>query len=122
MSGAKNKAKITVAVLPFQNISMDQELNYFIVGFTEDIITDLSRFSSLQIISSNSTSEIDPEKENIRNLTVQIRYGHKAAPARLDWDKTLGIVTFDTPQNAVTPGQAAVFYDGNRVLGAGFIQ
>jgi len=63
-----------------------------------------------------------PEKENIRNLTVQIRYGHKAAPARLDWDETLGIVTFDTPQNAVTPGQAAVFYQGNRVLGAGFIQ
>nr|WP_320014638.1 tRNA 2-thiouridine(34) synthase MnmA [uncultured Desulfobacter sp.] len=63
-----------------------------------------------------------PEKENIRNLTVKIRYGHKAAPARLDWDKILGIVTFDTPQNAVTPGQAAVFYHGNRVLGAGFIQ
>ncbi len=63
-----------------------------------------------------------PEKENIKNLTVQIRYGHKAAPADLDWDETLGIVTFDTPQNAVTPGQAAVFYHGNRVLGAGFIQ
>ncbi|MCA1787542.1 MAG: tRNA 2-thiouridine(34) synthase MnmA, partial [Desulfobacteraceae bacterium] len=63
-----------------------------------------------------------PEKENIRNLTVQIRYGHTASPARLDWDKTLGIVTFDTPQNAITPGQAAVFYHGNRVLGAGLIQ
>ncbi|MGM0654329.1 MAG: tRNA 2-thiouridine(34) synthase MnmA [Thermodesulfobacteriota bacterium] len=63
-----------------------------------------------------------PEKENIRNLTVQIRYGHTAAPARLDWDKTLGIVTFDTPQNAITPGQAAVFYHGNRVLGAGLIR
>lgn len=57
----------------------------------------------------------------IRNLTVQIRYAHKAAPARLDWDGTHGIVTFDTPQNAVTPGQAAVFYHGNRVLGAGLI-
>lgn len=63
-----------------------------------------------------------PEKEKIRNLTVQIRYGHTAAPARLDWDKTLGIVTFDTPQNAITPGQAAVFYHGNRVLGAGLIR
>lgn len=62
-----------------------------------------------------------PEKENIKNLTVQIRYGHKAAPARLDWNDTHGIVTFDTPQNAITPGQAAVFYKGNRVLGAGLI-
>lgn len=62
-----------------------------------------------------------PEKKDIRNLTVQIRYGHKAAPACLDWDETRGIVIFDTPQNAVTPGQAAVFYRGNRVLGAGLI-
>ncbi|NDY73459.1 tRNA 2-thiouridine(34) synthase MnmA [Desulfobacter hydrogenophilus] len=62
-----------------------------------------------------------PEKENIRELTVQIRYGHTAAPAALDWDDTRGIVTFEIPQNAVTPGQAAVFYHGNRVLGAGLI-
>lgn len=62
-----------------------------------------------------------PEKENIKNLTVQIRYGHKAAPARLDRDGTHCIVAFETPQNAVTPGQAAVFYQGNRVLGAGLI-
>ena len=62
-----------------------------------------------------------PKKENIKDLTVQIRYGHKAAPAGLDWDGTCGIVTFDTPQNAVTPGQAAVFYQENRVLGAGLI-
>jgi len=62
-----------------------------------------------------------PEKENMENITVQIRYGHKAAPARLEWDGTGGIVTFETPQNAVTPGQAAVFYQANRVLGAGLI-
>lgn len=62
-----------------------------------------------------------PDKEEIKNMTVQIRYAHKAAPAELEWDGTRGIVTFDTPQNAITPGQAAVFYQENRVLGAGLI-
>ena len=63
-----------------------------------------------------------PEKKELGNLTVQIRYSHKAAPAGLDWDDTGGIVIFDSPQIAVTPGQAAVFYRGNRLLGAGLIQ
>jgi tRNA-specific 2-thiouridylase len=49
---------------------------------------------------------------------VQIRYRHARAAARLD-PCTDGrvTVTFDSPQSAVTPGQACVFYDGERVRG-----
>jgi tRNA-uridine 2-sulfurtransferase len=54
--------------------------------------------------------------------SVQIRYRHPAARAAIE---PLGDgrarVTFETPQPAVTPGQAAVFYDGEEVLGGGWI-
>jgi tRNA-uridine 2-sulfurtransferase len=53
---------------------------------------------------------------------VQIRHRHPAAPAtlRATGDGRAEVV-FDTPQIAVTPGQAAVFYDGDVVLGGGWI-
>ena len=58
-----------------------------------------------------------------RRAQVKIRNKHTAAPATLDpdSDSTRILVRFDEPQRAVTPGQAAVFYDGELVLGGGWI-
>lgn len=56
-------------------------------------------------------------------VTAQIRYRHAAAPARVEQlaeDRLR--VRFDLPQRAVTPGQAVVVYDGERVVGGGWIE
>ncbi len=55
-------------------------------------------------------------------VTAKIRHRHEAAPAVIERsgdDEVL--VTFDEPQRAITPGQATVFYDGDVVVGGGWI-
>jgi len=56
--------------------------------------------------------------------SVKIRNKHVAAPATLypTSDPARVEARFDEPQRAVTPGQAAVFYDGDLVLGGGWIE
>lgn len=64
---------------------------------------------------------IDDLREPIR-VAVKIRHRHEPAAAVIEktGDDEV-IVTFDQPQRAITPGQAAVFYDGPVVVGGGWI-
>jgi tRNA-specific 2-thiouridylase len=64
---------------------------------------------------------IDDLREPMR-LAVKIRNRHEPAPAVIEkTDRDEVLATFDEPQRAITPGQAAVFYDGNLVIGGGWI-
>ena len=54
--------------------------------------------------------------------TAQIRHRHRPASGRVRaLDDGRAEFEFDAPQPAVTPGQAAVFYDGDAVIGGGWI-
>ncbi len=55
------------------------------------------------------------------HAAVQIRYRHAPVPATIAVDAGRARVTFDAPERAPAPGQAAVFYDGDTILGGGFI-
>jgi tRNA-specific 2-thiouridylase len=55
-------------------------------------------------------------------VTAKIRHRHEPAPAVLEPAPNGEVrVTFDQPQRAITPGQAVVFYDGDIVVGGGWI-
>jgi tRNA-specific 2-thiouridylase len=53
---------------------------------------------------------------------VKIRHNHPGAAAQVEsHGASEAVVTFHHPQRAITPGQAAVFYDGDEVVGGGWI-
>ena len=65
---AERAERPSLAVLPFVNMSGDPEQEYFADGITEDIITELSRFNSLFVISRNSSFHYKGESPNIRDV------------------------------------------------------
>ncbi len=62
----------SIAVLPFVNRSGDSEQEYFSDGLTEDIITDLSKISSLFVIASNSTFYYKKKSVKVREVAEEL--------------------------------------------------
>jgi adenylate cyclase len=64
--------KLTVAVLPFENMSGDPEQRYFSDGITEDILTELSHFRQLFVVARNSTFKYRDRAVDIRSVAREL--------------------------------------------------
>ncbi len=76
-------------------------------------------FRKILINDINWLSSKKPKSGEV--LFAQIRYRHKPARGIIEYKDKDAEFVFDEPQFALTPGQSAVFYDGDRVMGGGAI-
>ena len=101
---------------PLYVTRIDAESNEVVLGNSEDLFRTSLWASRVNYISGNPPADM-------KNVTAKIRY--KASEARasvIPLDEGWAEIRFDEPQRAVTPGQAVVFYDGDRILGGGYIE
>lgn len=91
---------------PLYVIRLEPEARRVVVGPRAALAVAAARLADLNILGP-----LDGP------LTAKVRSMAKPVPARLDGDMLL----FDAPEYGVAPGQAAVLYDGDRVLGGGWI-
>ncbi|HIJ96272.1 MAG TPA: tRNA 2-thiouridine(34) synthase MnmA [Desulfuromonadales bacterium] len=86
------------------------------------VVAEASELKRLQL-TAGGASWIQQPKSSEFSATCRIRYRHTPAPCRVVLLEAGRFeVHFEQPQTSVTPGQAAVLYDGDAVLGGGWIE
>ncbi|MBU1062199.1 MAG: tRNA 2-thiouridine(34) synthase MnmA, partial [Candidatus Omnitrophica bacterium] len=98
---------------PLYVIGIEPKKNIIIVGGLGEVMK--KRFAVKDI---NWLREMDGDRFE---AWVKIRYNHKKAKAFLKKVGRIIEVEFEKEQEAITPGQAAVFYSGEYVIGGGWI-
>jgi len=100
---------------PLYVTRIDKENNEVIVGPKEEV-----RSRRFRVNQMNWALRLNGVRQ--WQFQVKIRSAHKRSDAEVRLlDNGEAEVCFDSPQDAITPGQAAVFYDGDRVMGGGKI-
>jgi adenylate cyclase len=69
-------SKVSIAVLPFVNMSGDPEQEYFSDGITEDVITDLSKASALSVIARNTAFTFKGKAVDMAKIARQLNVGY----------------------------------------------
>jgi adenylate cyclase len=75
-ASATGASRVAICVLPFANMSGDQEQEYFSDGITEDIITDLSKVSALSVVSRNSAFMYKGKNVDVTKVAQELKVGH----------------------------------------------
>jgi len=96
-------------------VDIDAASNRVIVGEAEDLLVEEFEIERVNWSSREATNEPLP-------VTVKIRYSHPGTAATLiPLDENRALIRLNEAQKAVTPGQAAVCYDGDIVVAGGWI-
>ncbi|MDY6823617.1 MAG: tRNA 2-thiouridine(34) synthase MnmA [Thermodesulfobacteriota bacterium] len=96
---------------PYYVAAIDAARNTLKVGFREELMTAVFRVRHVNWLQ-------DPRRE----MKVKVRYRHPAVPADVTFPATDEVrVDFKIPQFGIAPGQVAVFYEGDTVVGGGII-
>ena len=102
------------AAAPLYVVGRDVSANTVILGGEADLYRKRLRVRDVSFLSGRTPSA--PMR-----VTAKLRYSQKPAPATV-WPEDGGaVVEFDKPERAVSPGQAAVFYEDDYLLGGGTI-
>jgi tRNA-specific 2-thiouridylase len=100
---------------PLYVLQIRGDRHQVVVGSGEELYSKTLRARRLNWIA------VDTLREPMR-VAVKIRNRHEPALAVIEKTRDDEVLaTFDEPQRAVTPGQAAVFYDDDLVVGGGWI-
>ena len=103
------------AAEPYYVVRLDITHNRLVVGFKRDLLATDCTVSSINWIGEAPTAPL--------RVMTRVRYRSQAvASTVIPLDSRRVTVRFASPQSAVTPGQAAVFYQGEAVLGGGWIE
>lgn len=101
---------------PLYVLSLDKEKNKVVVGIHEEVMSSSFIVNDLNWIAFESLNE--PAEVEVKIRSAQNATGARIEPFENDSVK----VTFNFPNDGITPGQSAVFYQDDLVLGGGVIE
>ena len=100
---------------PYYVVAIDPSRNRVVIGRRGDLLSREMTVEGINWI-------VPPSSQPFR-CSTRIRFRHREAPSTVTvLNESEALVVFDSEVRAITPGQAAVFYDGDIVLGGGWIR